>query len=310
MNFGKDIYEVTTYSPITIVQHCEKANISISEIKKTSDFTYEFTSSFFNRKKIKTTTMSCKIIKKTGILSIFEHLLLHKITLLCILTSLLAFNLFSNLIFGIEIQGDAQSLESEIFLHVDQFGIKIGKPKLNYDQLKTLEKNIQEVMDDKIEWIEVRNRGVIIYIRYLKRRIPPVIEGKKENLIATRDGMVRYFELESGEKKVTTNQYVTKGMVLVSGYILDHNGENKYVGCKGRVMGNIWKIVTAEMAMTTDNELENYMSLLSLARDQIIQEFDVESEMMEKESVLQFEAKDSKIVMKVHYTLLVDLSRE
>ena len=115
----------------------------------------------------------------------------------------------------------------------------------NYSKKK--KKKILEDNKDKIEWIEITETGTSYIIRVEERKIK---EDNDDNvsydIVSSKNAIIYSIEATSGEKVKKTNDYVTKGDVIISGSITKPDG-NKIIGtAKGEVYGEVWYVVEVD----------------------------------------------------------------
>ena len=127
----------------------------------------------------------------------------------------------SNKIWKIEISGDSTSLYPLIEETLKQNKITKGISKIDSKNLLMLEEKMLYQLKDEIEWIELRNSGSVLKVKFLKRRTSMEPEQLKGNLYATKNGVILSFDIKSGEKVVKINDYVKKGDLLVKDIVTD-----------------------------------------------------------------------------------------
>ena len=126
-----------------------------------------------------------------------------------------------------------------------------------------------------------------------------------------KDGMIVRFEVTSGVKMVKEFDYVKKGDLLVSDTLITSSEESKYIGAYGSVYAYTWYNVESSYAVKNNkkiDELEIYNLLLEDNRAKIDKELTGNDEFLVKEQILSFKNDNNKYRLKIHYTLLEDIT--
>ena len=58
------------------------------------------------------------------------------------------------------------------------------------DKLKTLEESLYDNLINEVENIEITKNGLVVMIKYEKRRSPIILPSLKKSLIAKRSGVI------------------------------------------------------------------------------------------------------------------------
>ncbi|MET1013074.1 MAG: sporulation protein YqfD [Paenisporosarcina sp.] len=132
--------------------------------------------------------------------------------------------------------------------------------KLNVKE-RTLKKSIPSDGDIRqtilaknkdLSWIHIKRKGSSIQLEAVPAPINEIKYSTKQtasDLIATRKGVITYYDLESGERVVQIHDTVKKGDLLASGIIKQGNIE-KIVGAEGKVYADYWMEVSFELPKT------------------------------------------------------------
>ena len=123
--------------------------------------------------------------------------------------------------------------------------------------------------------------------------------------------MVVRFDVQHGEKKVKINQIVHPGDLLIDNELKDAFEVPQPLYVKGKVYGYTWYTVESSLLDAPDFPLHDalaFFRLLMDCRSQIAEQLQ-EDEKIIKENVLLFDRNAGTITMKIHYTLLEDLTR-
>lgn len=269
-----------------------------------------FGTSPFNKREILRIFPKAELLQRKGIIGhIFIQLTDVKKIILLIFASGVWFFL-SQCVFEVEYYGDKdllkRKIEETLIENVHQ--IPFSKHELSIEEA---EKILKEKYQDELSWLEVVEVGSKYQVYFVAKEVVETPQLKSDPLIATKDGMVVYFDVENGQKMVNVNQIVYKGDVLVNNILVDSSGNEKTLYVKGKVYGYTWYTIES---MINESECKNihdalvYLRLLFDCRNQISKEIS-DGERIESEKVLQFIHEEGKIKIKIHYTLYEDLTR-
>lgn len=145
--------------------------------------------------------------------------------------------------------------------------------------------------------------GSVFHVEYTKRKQDSIKKDDFRNLYAKKDGLIAYFDVDSGLIQVKKNDYVKKGELLVSNTIVSTQNETRIIPVEGHVYAYTFNQFEASVKNVNQDQGEVFYQLLlsirsSLPSDAII----------DKENVLQITKTRSKITLKMHYTLLEDIA--
>ena len=187
-----------------------------------------------------------KIIKYYGKRFIINYLDTNKYMLISLFISFLVLYLLTNTIFKININTNDEKLYNLINNSLKENDISIYKRKKTFKELKKIKDKILKENEDNLEWIEIKEKGCIYNIELTAR-----VKNKENNsdnnpkdIVASKDGLIKYITSSSGVKLKDVNDYVKKGEVLISGNII--KGEDtliRQVKAKGKVYAEVWYTV-------------------------------------------------------------------
>lgn len=130
-------------------------------------------------------------------------------------------------IWNITVEGQYSHTEDEIIKFLKTQNIKVGK-KISEINAASTEEEIQKNFHD-IGWVSIEITGTRLYVHLAETNMPveAIVTKKKSDLVASHDGIVRSIITRAGTPKVTENDIVKKGDILVSGQvdILGDSGE-------------------------------------------------------------------------------------
>ena len=211
----------------------------------TLNYNYILTIDYEDYKKI-SRRYKTKIIKYYGKRFIINYLDTNKYMLISLFISFLVLYLLTNTIFKININTNDEKLYNLINNSLKENNISIYKRKKSFKELKKIKDKILKNNEDSLEWIEIKEKGCIYNVELTAR-----VKNKENNsdnnpkdIVASKDGLIKYITSSSGVKLKDVNDYVKKGEVLISGNII--KGEDTLitqVRAKGKVYAEVWYTV-------------------------------------------------------------------
>lgn len=189
-----------------------------------------------------------KIINYYGINRIKYLLNKYKIILVFFSLGIIINIILSNIIFNIDIETPNKKLKQLLIKDLNKEHIKKYHLKLTYKNKEKAKERILSKENDKIEWLEIEERGTRYIVKVEERKINSTEEKcYPRNIIAKKNAVITKINAKSGEISKKENDYVAKGEVLISGLI--HNKE-KIVSKKcaeGEVYGETWYKVKVDI---------------------------------------------------------------
>ncbi len=218
-------------------------NIYYSSLIKTSD-SFILITNYENYKKI-ARRFETVIIKYYGKMFFVNFIKINKYMILSIIISLLLLRLLTSTIFEININTEDQELKKEIFSSLNENGIDIYKKKKTFNELNKIKNNILKSNEDILEWIEIVEKGCTYNINITKRvkKIDNDNALIPSDIVASKDGLIKYITNYNGTKLKDINDYVKKGDVLISGDIIKNDEVVDIVTAKGDVYAEVWYTV-------------------------------------------------------------------
>lgn len=296
---GLDHYCINDVSMVLLIKKCRKYHLSCYLLENRNHKTY-FSAKIIDRKKVKSLFPQAKFLYTSGVLGMMLRNIKRKDNLIGYLCMIIIWYVLSSSILHIDVIGESDNIQNKIENYV-------SSQYYHFKDIDSIKKDLLEAFHDDVSWLEVYEKGSIIKIRYaLKQKEKSFIIDDKP-LIAKKAGMLTNFRVKEGIKVKKVNDLVTKGEVLVDNKGITSDGKVFKSKVEGQVFAYTWQEVKIEI---DDNKLPdaiNYFSMMMNARDQI----DIDYEWGEKvvdENVLQFTRKQDKIILKILYTLLEDIT--
>lgn len=210
---------------------------------------------YIKLKKIKT-TYKIEIINKYGRLKIKEKFKKNQILIIFIILSILMLYILSNIMFSIKIIHSDSEIRKLVKEELINNGIKKYRFKKKYNKLEKIEEKILENNKDKLEWIEIEEKGTKYIVRIEERKTTKK-ENKtqNQNIVASKDAIINKVEAITGEITKNKNQYVKKGEIVISGIIKHADNEETIKQAKGKVYGEVWYSIKVEYPYVYQEEL-------------------------------------------------------
>ena len=240
--------KVKTSKKDRLYKECYKKNINIYNIDEDNNYVYLLINED-DYKKIKSMWF-IKVISKDyyG----YKKWLNNKSLLVCVgivlIVFILSIVLINNYIIKVQIIHENRELKDMLYSSLKEMGIKKNSWKKDYDELQDIKRKILEEFKDKIEWIEIENKGLTYIIRLEERKINPIKEIDEYcNVYAMKDGIIKKAIYESGVFLYEENDFVHKGDILISGDIKNNDEIVNKVCARGRVYAEVWYMVSVNV---------------------------------------------------------------
>ncbi len=119
------------------------------------------------------------------------------------------------------------------------------------------------------EWVSVKRDGCVLNVKILE---PSIINKQIEHiegygdLIANKDGLIKFFQVTHGIPLIEQNQYVKKGQVLVTGNLRYRNQDESefYIPASGEVYAEVW--YTKTIVVPKKTSVTEYTGNISLEK--------------------------------------------
>lgn len=263
-----------------------------------------FYASVKNRSSIQQQFPNIHLLNTTGVIGFLFRNMKNPARILCLCISILLWYVLSQTIFHVEITGEKDSVKQLIQTELDTLGYKIPMYDKNIPQMK---QELRKALENDIAWLEVIKKGSELQISYTPKEFVNIKSLERNELIAKKDGVIAYFDVQHGYKTVLPNQLVTKGDVLVSNVLLDSKNKTEELYVKGRVFAYTFAKVEVSLDSGSVKNPFTFYSCLLKARDEVSNTFK-EDDKIKEENILQFYEDVGKIKMVVQYQLLEDIT--
>lgn len=187
------------------------------------------------------TIYEINILNYYGIVKVKNNILDNKYIITLILLSLIVLYVLTNMIFNITIMTNDSKMSKTLINDLKELGIDKYKLKKSYKKIEEIKKQILSKHKDSLEWIEIESSGTKYIVRYEPRIINKESENQEfRHIIASRDAVIKNFDVSKGQIVKNINSYVKKGDIIVSGYIYLNENIKDTVSSTGKVYGETW----------------------------------------------------------------------
>lgn len=195
--------------------------------------------------------------KDYGISKIKRIIQISKYLILSCLLGIVLFAILINLIFDIEVVHNDKDLRNLIIKELNNQGIKRYTFKKNYGEITKIKNNVIKKYPNKIEWLEIEEKGTKYVIRVEERKINNIEEDKKpRNLTALKNGVIKKIINNRGQTLVEPNTYVNKNDIIISGTIYLNEKEMGKERASGTVFAEVWYNVKTTYPVVSYNKIK------------------------------------------------------
>ncbi|MBQ7892163.1 MAG: sporulation protein YqfD [Erysipelotrichaceae bacterium] len=260
-----------------------------------------FYTSFAYRNLLSTENTVCYVLT-TGLLGMFfrncKSIMFYlKIVMVCCIWFLL-----QNTTFSYEIIGNEGKLKQNIISEIEDFDLPYFSLEVN-----DLKQQLFTQYHQQLSWLEAYKEGSKLYVSFSEKKHVEISELYREPLYATKDAVIALFDVQHGHKVVNIHDFVYEGSTLVEGYMLDSYGQIKDLYVKGKVYGYTWYTIESSVIHENTHDGVLFFKLLFDCRNQVSQ-YITSNEKIVKETILKYTREEDKVLLKVHYTLLEDIT--
>ena len=204
-----------------------RVNIGIRDFKKIKEIA-------------KKTKCRVKIQKKRGIPFILHKYKKRKIFAIFFILLIIVVIALSNFIWNIEVIGNNKISAEEIIKDLADDNFKVGTSKTNLNTKNIIDKIRLKRSD--LAWIGIEIKGTNAIVKIEEADLKPDIIKEEEycNIVATKDAMIVKINAQNGTAVVKEGDIVTKGTVLIQGWLEGQFTGIRYVHANGEVQAKVW----------------------------------------------------------------------
>lgn len=187
------------------------------------------------------TSYKIKAIDYYGLVKYKGILKKYNVFFICLIIGLVLIKVLSSIVFDIDIEHPKSEIRELVLADLEEFGISKYHFKVSYDEKEKIIKKILHKETDRLEWLEIDSIGTKYVVKVEERiKNDPKIDNTFQHIVAKKDAMILQIQASSGEIKVSKNDYVKKGDILISGFITKDEEIKKKVKAVGTVYGEVW----------------------------------------------------------------------
>ena len=204
----------------------------------------------------KRTKCKVKIKDKKGFPFTVKKYKKRKVFLILLLIIILAIIALSRFIWNIEVEGNVDISKEEIMQLAEEYGLAIGMAKGKIDT-KEIINNIRLERDD-ISWVGIDIKGTNAIIKIVEADEKPEIVNEDEycNIVADKDAIITKVSAQNGTPLVKEGDVVTKGDIIIAGWLEGKYTGRQYVHSQGEVQARVWYTTTEKIALKETKKIE------------------------------------------------------
>ena len=196
-----------------------------------------------------------------------EKLLYKKTFLFSLVFGLCMLIFLSNIIYDIEIVHTSKDVRNLILEELKENGINKYQLRKSFGDLEKVKENILNSNKNKIEWLEIDRIGTKYVVKLEERKINSYVNDYKyQDIVSTKDAVIKKIVAENGVKVKEINEYVKKGDTIISGRIYLNEELKKIIKATGEVYGEVWYKLSIEYPIINDikEETGNNKKVISI----------------------------------------------
>ena len=178
--------------------------------------------------------------KKRGIPFILHKYKKRKIFAIFFILLIIAVIALSNFVWNIEVIGNDKISAEEIIKDLADDNFKVGASKTNLNTKNIIDKIRLKRSD--LAWMGIEIKGTNAIVKIVEADLKPDIIKEEEycNIVATKDAMIVKINAQNGTAVVKEGDIVTKGTVLIQGWLEGQFTGIRYVHANGEVQAKVW----------------------------------------------------------------------
>ena len=234
----------------------------------------------FDLKKIKKLKIKIILEKPSFTRRIISFFCNEKVLVFSLLISLFYFINLKRKIANVFIKGPSIELNENIKNSLKKDGIYKDSPMKNVDELSLLQKKYLILYQEEITTFSLNLKGNNIYVNYVMKPKTINIESLHGKMFSKYNAVVSLIKISSGNVLVKTNQYVTKGQLIVDDEITV-NDQVKYLGTKGKIYGYVYFEITKTCPIYS-SKVDAFENNLLDARYEVLKNLEEDEKLIEE----------------------------
>ena len=157
----------------------------------------------------------------------------------------------SNFVWNIEIREEENNKVENIMEDVNKAGLKIGESKSSIDVKEIINK--VRLNRNDIAWMGIELKGTNAIVKIVKATEKPEIVPEDEycNIVSDKDGIITKISAQNGTANVKVGDTISKGDILVNGWMEGKYTGIRYVHAKGDIQAKVWYTANKKIEYNT-----------------------------------------------------------
>ena len=170
-----------------------------------------------------------------------EKFQVNAILLVFLILGLVMILFFSRLISEVEVIHQDKEIRTFLGEELEKYGIRKYAFKKSYAELEAIEDQILEENKDRLEWIEIIGYGTKYTVRVEERKLnQEESTSRYQHLISRRNAVLVRVDAIRGEKAKQVYDYVSKGDIVISGFVTRPDNSKVATMAEGSIYGEVW----------------------------------------------------------------------
>jgi similar to stage IV sporulation protein len=206
--------------------------------------------------------------ERKGYPFLFSKFLRRREFVLSFIMSILFILFMSNIIWKVEVTGELpKEIEEKITKQLNEYGVHPGAWIFTLDPPGKIQQKLTEDIPELL-WVGVHHKGTTYQLEGVEKIVvnEDKIEGPR-NIVAAKKGVIKRMYVSKGVPKVSINDYVEPGTILVSGILneadkgteqdKEKNKKKKMikVAAEGEIIASTWYEVDVTVPLKKNYEL-------------------------------------------------------
>lgn len=236
--------EVTGYYIERFINLCNNNHILIWNIKKIEKVGVLLNIEISKLKDVikiaKQVKCKIKIKKKKGIPFILNKYKKRKVFVISLIIIIIAIIISSNFVWNIQIKVEEEKQIDGIYEDLKEAGLQTGKLKSKINSKEIINK-IRLKRND-IAWMGIELNGTNAIVKIVKATKKPDIidENEYSNIVSNKEGIITKINAQKGTAQVKVGDTVSKGTILIGGWMEGKYTGVRYVHSQGEVEAKVW----------------------------------------------------------------------
>lgn len=234
-----------------------KNQIDVLEVKYYEDV-LEFKIKIDDYKKLKKIVgYRFRKVSSSGIFGIFAVIKKQWLIYLGILLFLGFIYIFSHVMVSVQVIHSNKEIREMVTNSLSDYGIKRLSIKKDFVEIEEIKKKILDAHPEDLEWMSIEVQGMKYVVRIEERIITNPEEKKSRcHLVATKSSIVKKMLYSLGDAKVSVNDFVKEGDILVSGELIANEVVTGNVCATGDVYGEVWYTSSVHLPLNYEEKKE------------------------------------------------------